>query len=193
MIEKPESNLLPASPSSKPRFTHSFHKFVCLYYEPCTVLEAGDTAVKLQSGYSLGAWSLSLLAAVINHLLDDQALQLMPSHIVICFICVKFSAYIISLTSWNVPLLNYPCHSALGLAPYHCCINIVSLSTNEHRIDRKIQEESQASILPGFGWSAMTHMDGSCLLLCKQQLAYVAHSTCSDAYLSAGIPPNLSS
>lgn len=95
MIEKPESNLLPASPSSKPGFTHSFDKFMCPYYEPCTVLGAGDTAVKVQSGFSPGAWSPSQLAGSANRLHHDQSLHLMPPHIVISLICVTFSACVI--------------------------------------------------------------------------------------------------
>lgn len=84
-----------------------------------------------------------------------------------CFICVKLFCLYIPLSSWNVLLLYCPqYHPALGLAPIQC-INIINLNTKEHRTDRTKRESN----CPSFSWMALTHMYGSCLFLCKQELA----------------------
>lgn len=163
---KARAQSLNCSPSPELWFTHSFNKFLCPYYEPFTVLGAGDTAIKPQNGCLHGAcvhdsMQVSSTACImINHFnLCHFTLS--------CLICVKLFCLYIPLSSWNVLLLYCPQHHpALGLASIQC-INIINLNTKEHRSDRTKRESNH----PRFSWMAMTLTYGSCVFLCKQELA----------------------
>ena len=145
-----------------------------------------------------GNLQVSLTACIMIHHFNSCHLTLPHK-----FYIYKMFPPVHSTRFMNSALLCCPQHHLeQGLAPCRCWISIIDPNLSEHRTERTICEETQYMGLHAYIqrtiheeiWlETQMHSYSSCQLLCKQELAWVTHNTCSNTYIFIGLSSNFSS